>query len=79
MFHVKHFKFIYNDNSLKEIPKLKFYRVFTNTVLRITYSLYNYMLYNFYLWTHPNKLYEAITFTVHKDIFILIKDSILSI
>ena len=35
MFHVKHFKFIYNDNSLKEIPKLKFYRVFTNTVLRV--------------------------------------------
>lgn len=37
------------------------------------------MLYNFYLWTHLNKLYEAITFTVHKDIFILIKDNILSI
>ena len=33
--------------------------------------------YNFFLWTHLNKLYEAIAFTVYIDIFILIKDSIL--
>ena len=33
--------------------------------------------YNFFLWAHLNKLYEAIAFTVYIDIFILIKDSIL--
>ena len=46
MFHVKHFKFIYNDNSLKEIPKLKFYRVsFTNTELRVPYTITCYITF----------------------------------
>lgn len=45
MFHVKHFKFIYNDNSSKEILKLKFYRVFTNTVLRVPYTITCYITF----------------------------------
>lgn len=45
MFHVKHFKFIYNDNSLKEISKLKFYRAFTNTVLRVPYTITCYITF----------------------------------
>lgn len=45
MFHVKHFKFIYKNNSLKEIPKLKFYRVFTNTVLRVPYTITCYITF----------------------------------
>ena len=39
--------------------------------------MYKIITYNFFLWTHLNKLYEAMTFTVYIDIFILIKDSIL--
>ena len=45
MFHVKHFKFIYNDNSLKEILKLKFYRFFTNKVLRVPYTITCYITF----------------------------------
>ena len=39
--------------------------------------MYKIITYNFFLWTHLNKLYEAMAFTVYIDIFILIKDSIL--